>query len=213
MKTHITRYLSAAATLGILACAPLAIAAENMIPNGDLENVDVLPNGLPEGMVSWQSNDGEPIARYYLSQEEKSSGSNSLCIERLENPEGHSRILVASAIPVEPGKRYSFSCKIKSTEFAKDPGIFIYASDGKTGGKSDEWLSLENDITTSPGAKINGGILYLSKAQAEDPEGFNKVERTFTIPADGSFLTIYADFSWCAASKAWFDDFELLPLD
>lgn len=213
MITHTIRSLCLATLLGLLSVVPSAIAAENMFPNGDLENVNVLANGLPEGMVSWQSPDGDPIATCTLSQEEKSSGANSLCIERLENPEGHSRVCVASAIPVEPGKRYSFSCKIKSTEFGKDPGIYIYASDGKTGGKSDEWLTLENVATTSPGAKIRGAILYLSKQQAEDPEGFNKVEMTFTAPPNGAFLTVYADFSWCASSKAWFDDFELLPID
>ena len=209
MKIHITRSLYLATVLGIFSISPAAIAAENMIPNGDLENVNVLANGLPEGMAYWQEFAGDPIAIASLSQEEKSSGENSLCIERLDNPEGHSRVCVAKAIPVEPGKHYSFSCKIKSTEFGKDPCIIIWA----TGGKSDKLLGIENAATTSPGAKISGRMLSLSKKLAEDPDGFNKVEMTFTVPADGYFLTIYADFSWCAARKAWFDDFELLPID
>ncbi|MFZ4777590.1 MAG: hypothetical protein ACOYM3_19650, partial [Terrimicrobiaceae bacterium] len=167
MKTSITHYICLVAALGTLSGATAAMASENMIPNGDLENVNVLANGLPEGMAYWQSSAGDPIAKAYLSQDEKSSGVNSLCIERLDNPEGHSRVCVAKAIPVEPGKHYSFSCKIKSTEFGKDPCIIIWATDGKTGGKSDKSLAIEDVATTSPGARIQGGLLYLSRQKSE----------------------------------------------
>jgi hypothetical protein len=203
---QIRHLICLAAALGAFSGLPGATAAENLIPNGDLENL--LPGDLPEGMSSWTDQD-HPVARYYVSQEEKTSGKNSLCIERLDDPVGNSRIGFG-AFPVEPGKRYRFSCKVKTTE-THMPATVIFQplKDRQKGYLEVPLLDLE---TSTHGATLDGGILRLVRALAKDPDGFNKLEMTFTVPGDCIYLGITVDFSWNALGKAWFDDFELLPL-
>ena len=167
---------------------------------------------LPEGISKEQKVVSDPLAKYYLSKDEKSTGANSLCIERLENPVGNSRICVANDLPVKPGKRYSFSCKIKSTEFGAYPSIIVWGTE-KEAAQRGKIMDMEDAATKSTGARVQGATLILSRKTSEDPNGFNKVEMTFKVPTDCNFLRIFADLSYCANSKAWFADFELLPLD
>ncbi len=188
-----------------------AAASENLIPNGDLEEVTAIQsNGLPRGMTYWSSIQDRPIAKAYLSQEEKTSGDNSLCIERLDEPKGVSRVGVTKLIPVEPGKRYCFSCKIKSTETR--PMVLIYMHDGN---KTELPFGLVDAETATEGAMLshNGAILTLNRDLVTDPDGFNKAELTFTAPPEAQYFAVQVDFSSNANGKAWFDDFELLPLD
>ena len=111
---------------------------------------------------------------------------------------------------MEPGKRYYFSCKIKSTETR--PGVLLYALDEK---KVELPLGLSDAVTTTQGATLghNGAYIFLNKNLVADPEGFNTAEVTFTAPKNACYISVVIDFSYNALGKAWFDDFQLLPLD
>lgn len=200
------------ALFSVLTATPGALAGENLIPNGDLEqNTTIGANGLPAGMASFGEKHDPPVVNFSLSQKEKTSGENSLCIERFDAPQARSRILVSPFIPVEPGKRYSFSCKIKSTD-AK-PQVILYAYD-KDKQEFPE-IGLPDSETTTPGAIIahKGALLQLDISKSENPDSFNKVEWTFSTPTDGCYLSVVIDYSPQGPGKAWFDDFELRAVD
>ncbi len=214
MKLFPLSCFSLAVALGIAVDMRTISAAENLIPNGDLEQDTTLEAGqLPGGMTTSGQDEeyGHPLAKCYLSSEEKSSGKYSLCIERLDDPQGFSRLsILPEPILVEGGKRYYFSCKIKSTEPKARVLMYVSGNDKMVlaGG-------LPDSVTPTQGAIVayDGVMLALDRNKAEDPDGFNKVEWTFTIPPEGVHLNIALDFSHNALGKAWFDDFELRALD
>jgi len=197
----------------LIARLPAASAAESLIPNGDLEQVATAASGVPSPMTVWNSVQDRPVSEVSLSTEEKTSGENSLHISRLDEPKGGvTRVSIRGSdlIPVEPGKRYFFSCQAKCTQAKIAILIKAYNSS-----KEVFPLGLEDAVTTTQGAMLgyDGAMVRLQHSEAADPEGFNKVDLTFTVPADAVFLSVEVDYSHNANGKAWFDDFELLPLE
>ena len=211
MKCPIARWFGLASALGAFTCSSSVLAADNLIPNGNLEQTtEMSADGLPKHMTYWSDIKDHPVAKHYLSQEEKISGRNSLCIERLNDPKGASRISVVNSITVNPGQRYYFSCKIKSTLGC--PKVLLFVRNLE---KIELPLGFEDAVTTTPGALIthDGGMIQLQQNMAENPKGFNKVDLTFTLPQKACSLNIVIEYSHCVLGKAWFDDFELFSLE
>lgn len=180
----------------------------NLIPNGDFEDDSVInAEGLPKGVGMWNEIKDIEVAKPSLSTTEKVSGNHSLSLERV-HPKGHTRLSIAK-VPVEPGKRYYFAVMVKSTEGS--PGIFIRGLDANS---QELEFGLGDATTDTFGASIsfNGSLLRLPTTASENPEGFNKLEMTFTAPDQAAFLAITVDYGYNMGT-AWFDDFELLPLD
>ena len=215
MNLPLSRFVCLATVLCALSCAPDVTAGEslvpNLIPNGDLKQVTTIQaDGLPIGMTTWSSIPDRPTAKCYLLQDQKSPKLNSMCIERLDSPKGVTRVVVSKPIPVEAGKRFYFSCNIKSTK--GQPAVFIFVLNGA---KKELPFGLPDVATTTLGATLahSGSMIQLQRGLLANPDAFNKVELTFTVPPAGCFLSIVVDFSWNALGKAWFNDFQLLPLD
>lgn len=179
----------------------------NLIPNGDLANVTWAAGGLPKG-VSFSADtslDG-PCGSASVVEVPPGHGTYALCIER-SSAKGNSR-LHFGPFPVQPGKRYYFSCREKSTAGAA--GVLFDLSDAARKGVSH--VTLEDAVSTNPDVLIHGNGFSLPLCLADQPDGFNRMDETFTIPPGVCFLTISLNFSWVKGT-AWFNDIQLLPLD
>lgn len=198
--------LLAFCTTGALTAAdPASSPVNNLIPYGDFEDDTLFgQNGLPKGMDTWTDVQDRPIATVTIAQDEKASGNNSLKIERIEKP-GNMRVSIIT-VEVEPGQKYRVSCMGKATEGKLQ--LYVWPR-GNTPKESLNGTEIADFTTTTFGAQVAGGNrLDLAVKDAENPEGFNKLEATFTIPDGVHYISVQATFSHTLGT-AWYDDFQL----
>ncbi|MFZ2653647.1 MAG: hypothetical protein WAX69_01910 [Victivallales bacterium] len=192
-----------------LTAAPWERAA-NLVVNGGFEDKSLIDpeSACPKGVSLWSNVKDEPVAKVYVTRQEKVDGQYSLCIERL-NPKGHERVNLAP-VPVTPGKRMLFSMMAKSTEGWVEVLFIFCGTDGKP-------LSGFNDVDVvacTPGTQLTPWGLHLLRGLAPDPGGFNRGEAAFTVPPGAVTLRISLAYGYQAAGeKAWFDDIELITLN
>ena len=191
--------------------APLFLFAnakgEDLIPNGTLANVTWRTGGLPAGMSFHADTDGGPVAAASVSDAAPDAAMHTLCIERT-GPKGNAHIQLGSALPVKQGCRYYFSCQVKTTRGAS--GVFFDFLNSEKRRVSKGFFM--DAVSTNPDVQVMANRIELRRCLASQPDGFNTLDVTFTVPEGGSFVSIGLGYSWIVGT-AWFGDFQLLPLD
>jgi len=208
-RAFMTSWL-ACASICLLCLATLSAAepVDNLLANCNLPlSGTATPGALPPTFSTWSEVQDHPVAKVYLSQNDKAAGKTILCIERLERA-GNERVRLGPTIPVEPGKRYYFSCLVKATEGG--PGVMFEPSDAAR--KFVEKAQLLDPSTTTPAATVEGRNLSLIWALVDPPDQFLTLDMAFTIPDGVHYLTILAHYSHTMGT-AWFTDFKLLRLE
>jgi hypothetical protein len=189
--------------LGVLPARPAH--GDNLIPDAQLKQ-EAAPNGpLP----TWASlGKDSPNATASISDVAPPSGGHTFCIERL-TAQGNSRITLRPTIPVQAGHRYYFSCQVRMT--GTGAGVLIGSLDSR--GKPTKG-GFEDIIATNPDVEFSydGAGLSLRRCLLAQPDAFNTLDMTFTVPEGVAFLSISLNYSWTLGT-AWYGDFQLLPLD
>lgn len=109
-------------------------------------------------------------------------------------------------LEVQPGQKYRFSCMAKATEGRVQ--IYIWPRGNNPKEIIKDGTELTDFTTTTFGGVVAGNRLDLPVRDAENPEGFNKLEATFTVPDGVHYVSVQACFSHTLGT-AWYDDFQL----
>ncbi|MDR1305358.1 MAG: hypothetical protein LBK76_09070 [Verrucomicrobiales bacterium] len=166
----------------------------NLLPVAFTELPKTIPLTVKEG--------ARETAKVSLSAAVKYCGAQCLQVERLTR-DGNTRFQLAT-VPVQPGGRYYFSCRVKAT--AGNPAV-SFDFRGVNG-------EIPDAVTTGADAAIryHGHLLLWERQLADQPEAFNRLDMVFTAPAGATTLLVGIGYSWTLGT-AWYDDFRLYALD
>lgn len=207
---------------GLLILPPLVASLSakeegNLFPNGDLEDTKkITTDNLPHPMKPWVSIPDKEVAKFSLSWTEKTSGSNSLCIERVDTA-GEARVSLSGGyggVDLEAGKPYTFTCQVKATSGTAQIFMSCHAIDSTNKGQQVKNPEIPVHYETeTQGAKIPKSMpncVNFDLAHAEYPKDFNKLKVTFTAPDQPTTFHVTVGYCSGVVGFLWFDDFSLV---
>jgi hypothetical protein len=191
--------------MGVLSFVPAARAG-NLISDGGLDQVPADGSLPPSMQVSNQPDGDTPAPIISVSTTAPAGASHSICIQRF-GFRGPARVKLGAPIAIQAGHRYYFSCQTKWTN--------------GTAGLSFDFLDAQHHaqraapvdiMSTVPGMNFHANAASIAWALALLPDGFNRLDVSFTAPPDASGVTASLDFG-TSSGTAWYADFHLVPLD